>query len=197
MAYCIERFNNGSGFLIVGQGNSGKSTLLNALLDKLSHDKKALVTQESDGELSTDPKNGGHPDMLFQKLVITGVEGGVEYELGDLVEKGLVSDFNMMVIGEIKEAKSAAKLLNASFSGTQAAATVHGPDEISGIEKLADYVHQGTGYSMDECLKMLRTFETVVFMENRKLGGIATIKGWDNEKKQLIIEKVEFYKNVA
>lgn len=193
MDYIVDRFNNGSGLLISGQGNSGKSTLFNALLDKLSHDKKALIVQESDGELFTDPNNGGHPDILFQKLVMAGAEGGVEYGLGDLVEKGLVSDFNLIGIGEIKDAKAAAKLLNASFTGHQVVTTCHGPDEFAAIEKLADYLHQGTGYSINECLKMLRTFETIIFMKNRKLGGISHIKGWDNEKKQLIIEPVTFH----
>lgn len=57
MDFIIERFNHGSGMLIVGEGNSGKSTLLNALLDKANHNKKILVAQESDGELFTDYEN--------------------------------------------------------------------------------------------------------------------------------------------
>ena len=65
----------------------GKSTLLNALLDKADHNKKILVTQESDGELFTDSKNGGHPDILFQHLIQNRGEGGVNYLLGDLIER--------------------------------------------------------------------------------------------------------------
>lgn len=187
--YIVYKFNTGKGTLIVGEGNSGKTTLFNALLDKYDHNKKGLIAQESDGELFTDPKTG-HPDMLFQHLIRTNGEGGVEYELGDLIEKGLVSDFNLFGVGEVKDAITASKLLNASLTGTQVITTTHGPDEFAGIEKLGDYVHQGTGYSLEECLKLLRTFETVVFMDNRKVRGIAHIKGWNQDTKQLIIESV-------
>ena len=167
---------------------SGKSTLLNALLDKADHNKKILVTQESDGELFTNPKNGGHPDILFQHLIQNRGEGGVNYLLGDLIEKGLVSDFNMFIIGEVKDNLSASKLLNASFTGAQAVTTLHGPDEFSGIEKMADYICQGTGYRYNEALKLLRTFETILFMKKRKLAGIAEIKGWDYKNERLLIE---------
>lgn len=191
MNFIIERFNNGSGMLIVGEGNSGKSTLLNALLDKANRNKKILVAQESDGELFSNYENGGHPDILFQHLVKNNGEGSIQYKLGDLIEKGLVSDFNMFVIGEIKDGDAAAMLLNASFTGAQAVATLHGPDEIAGIEKAADYICQGSRYKYKEALKYLRTFETIVFMKKRKLGGIASIQGWDARKEELIIKQVQ------
>ena len=83
----------------------------------------------------------------------------------------------MFIIGEVKDNLSASKLLNASFTGAQAVTTLHGPDEFAGIEKMADYVCQGTGYRYAEALKLLRTFETIVFMKKRKLAGIVgTIK---------------------
>lgn len=191
MDFIIERFNHGSGMLIVGEGNSGKSTLLNALLDKANHNKKILVAQESDGELFTDYENGGHPDILFQHLVKNNGEGSIQYNLGALIEKGLVSDFNMFIIGEIKDGDAAAMLLNASFTGAQAVATLHGPNEISGIEKAADYICQGSRYQYKEALKYLRTFETIIFMKKRKLGGIATIQGWNAGKEELIIKSVQ------
>lgn len=194
MDYIIQRFNEGTGMLIVGEGNSGKSTLLNALLDKADHNKKILVTQESDGELFTDPNKDGHPDILFQHLIQNRGEGGVNYLLGDLIEKGLVSDFNMFIIGEVKDNLSASKLLNASFTGAQAVTTLHGPDEFAGIEKMADYVCQGTGYRYAEALKLLRTFETIVFMKKRKLAGIAEIKGWDYKNERLLIEPADIMK---
>ncbi len=194
MSYIIQKFNEGSGMLIVGEGNSGKSTLLNALLDKADHNKKILVAQESDGELFTDYQDGGHPDILFQHLVKNSGEGSVQYGLGELIEKGLVSDFNMFIIGEVKDSLSAAKLLNASFTGAQAVTTLHGPDEFAGIEKMADYICQGTGYRYLEALKLLRTFETVVFMKNRKLGGIAEISGWNVAKEELIINPARIRK---
>ena len=46
-------------------------------------------------------------------------------------------------------------------------------------------------YQYKEALKYLRTFETIIFMKKRKLGGIATIQGWDAGKEELIIKSVQ------
>lgn len=186
MNYLINRFNYGQGMLIIGENNSAKTTLLNALLDKMHRNNKMLISQETD-ELYTN-----HPDALFQHLVKKNGEGGVSYSLGDLIEKGLVSDINMFIIGEIKEGSSAASLLKGSFTGGQVATTVHGPSLRGGIEKLGDYVMEETRYTFEETMRFLRTFETLVFMKDRKCIDIGKVTGWNAKKKQLDIETIHF-----
>lgn len=45
--------------------------------------------------------------------------------------------------------------------------------------KLADYIMQATGYTMNEVLTMLSAMEVVIFMKNYKIEEISEIRGLD------------------
>lgn len=172
--YLINAAKNSGGILFTGKGASGKTTLMNAMLEYIPEDKSCLVIQENE-ELFTHK----HPDMMFQHIVTGRGEGRVNYQLEDLARNGLLIDLDYFVIGEIK-GEEAAHLAIASFTGHQAWASVHGKSCKEAVFKLGDYIKQATDYSLDECIKMMSGIETVVFLKDFKVNEIVELNGYEN-----------------
>lgn len=177
------------GILFTGKGASGKTTLMNTLIEEIPHNKSGLFIQENE-ELFTPPvEEGGHPELMFEHIVSNRGEGKIKYTLGALAATGLLQDLDYIGIGEIKGDEAAA-FMKASYTGQQCWATVHGKNSTEAINKLADYVKQAVHYEFEECMRMLTGIETVVFLKNFKVQEISKISGYDNENKSLIIERV-------
>lgn len=176
--YLIDKARNGKGMIFTGKGASGKTTLMNMLLDCIPFDKSGLVIQESE-ELFSDV----HPHLMFEHIVMNG--NGVHYDLQDLARNGLLTDLDYFIIGEVKGAE-AKYFINAADTGHRCWCSVHSPSSVDAVDKLADYVMYETKYSKEEALYMLKDLGTVVFMENFKVCEISEISGWDFEEKKLI-----------
>lgn len=182
--YLISQAKTSSGILLAGKGASGKTTLINALLEEIPYGNSALVIQENE-ELFT----VAHPEMMFQHIVTSRGEGKIQYDLSDLARNGLLIDLDYFVIGEIKGGE-ALYFLNAAYTGHKCWASVHGASSTEAMDKLADYVKYESDYSKEDALRMLRGIKTVVFMENFKVKEISEIIGWDEETKNLKYKKI-------
>ena len=154
-------------------GNCGKTTILNAWIEYIPKTRETLVIQEND-ELYT--KQSG---FMF-KHVTHGFHGEPVCTLEDLGKMALVEGCNEFIIGEVKggEMRSAMTLLNA---GGYAALTVHSTNAYETLAKCADLVKYGSDYSFEEARRMLKTFDTVVYMEDYKVREILEIDGYDDE----------------
>ena len=155
--------------LIAGKGASGKTTLLNALLDEIPRDKSVLVIQENEELFSK-----VHPDMMFQHILEQKGESKVRYGLKELSINALLIDLDYIVIGEIKGGE-ALYFLNAAYTGHLGLATVHGQDGVAALYKLADYVKYESDYSVSEIHKMLGCISTVCYMKDFKLDTITEV----------------------
>lgn len=188
--YLKEKAIHSSGILFTGKGASGKTTLLNTLLEHIDERKSALVIQESD-ELfisRTLDENGyevPRRDITFLHTISYNGDGKMEYNLSDLVRNGLLMDLDYYVIGEIK-GNEAEGFSMASYTGHQCWATVHGMNSFEGINKLADYIKQATNYEFEDCLKKLIGMEVIIFMKDFKVCEVTEIKGFDYQKHDLI-----------
>ena len=160
--YLINAASNSSGILFTGKGASGKTTLMNVLLDYIPHDKSGLVIQENEELFSN-----SHPDMMFQHIVSTHGEGKIQYDLKDLGRNGLLTDLDYFIIGEIKGGE-ALYLLNASYTGHRCWASVHGMSSTEAFNKLADYVKYESDYSLTDIKRMLIGIKTIVYMKDFK-----------------------------
>ena len=181
--FLIEAWERGS-ILIVGANASGKTTLLNALKEKIPHDRSVLVIQQAD-ELATK----GHPDMLFLNSFEGSGENAVRYDLKDLSIAGLTSDVDVFIIGEIKGAE-ASYLLNASYTGSICAGTLHSNSSTTALDKLVDYALYTSTYTKQELLVMLTSFKTIVFMKDYKVREISEVRGIDKENGKVIYEAI-------
>ena len=72
-------------------------------------------------------------------------------------------------------------LLNA---GGYAALTVHSTDAYTTLDKLADLVKYGSSYSFEEARRMLKTLDTIVYMEGYQIREILEVNGYDDTTHQ-------------
>ena len=172
--YLIDRAKASKGIVFAGPPGSGKTTALNAFIEFIPKTRETLVIQEND-ELYTDQSG-----FMF-KHVNHGFDGSPIVTLEDLGKMALVEGCNEFIIGEVKggEMRYAMTLLNA---GGNAALTVHSTNAYETMDKLADLVKYGSSYTFDEARRMLKTFDTVVYMEGFKIREILEVAGYDDEK---------------
>lgn len=182
--FLITEAKESSGILFTGKGASGKTTLMNAMLEEIPNDKSALVIQENE-ELFTK----SHPEMMFQHIVTNRGESKIQYDLSDLARNGLLVDLDYFIIGEIKGGE-ALYFLNAAYTGHKCWASVHGVNSTEAMDKLADYVKYESDYSKEDALRMLRGIKLIVFMEDFKVKEISKIVGWDEKTKNLKYERI-------
>ncbi len=179
----ISRFRSGS-TLICGGNSSGKTTLLNALKETLPDDVAILVTQQAD-ELTTKR----HPDMMFLHSLPGSGESQVCYDLKNISIAGLTMDVDFFIIGEVK-GEEALYLLNAAYTGQLCAATLHAPSADKAVDKLVDYAMYSSRYMRDELMKMMECFTTLVFMEKYKVRQVYRNRGWNQETKEMMYERL-------
>lgn len=174
--YLIDRAKASKGIVFAGPPGSGKTTALNAFIEYIPKTRESLVIQEND-ELYTDQSG-----FMF-KHVSHGFMGEPICTLEDLGKMALVEGCNEFIIGEVKggEMRYAMTLLNA---GGYAALTVHSTNAYETLDKLADLVKYGSSYSFEEARRMLKTFDTVVYMEGFKIREILEVAGYNDQTKQ-------------
>lgn len=170
--------------LICGKNGTGKTYLLNALLDEIPAQESVLVVQENE-ELFSDV----HPDMMFQHIAVRKGDNKINYSLKELVVNGLRADIDHIVIGEIK-GEEALYFITAALSGCNGMTTIHSVDAAGALDKLADYCKWASDYSREEILKMLSCVKTVVFINKFKITEVVENHGWDQDTKQNQLEVV-------
>ena len=181
----LHRMIRGKGILFTGKGASGKTTLMNACLEKIPETDSVMICQEN-AELF----DLHHPDFIAAHVMINGGDSKVSYNLGDLTRVALLVDLDRVIVGEVKEGSEAAGLSKASMTGHKCWTSVHGESCEMAVEKMADYISQATGYGNREALKQLLGFEYVVHLRDFRVDEVVRIADFDHEKGKLILEKV-------
>lgn len=182
--YLVEKAKNGTGMLFTGKGASGKTTLMNALLDRIPHSASVLAIQENEELFSNT-----HPDMMFQHVVTSRGEGKLQYDLKELARNGLLTDLDYFIIGEIKGGE-ALYFLNASYTGHKCWASVHGISSTQAMDKLVDYIKYESDYAKEDVLKMLENMSCIVYMENFRVKEISEVTGYDAKTRSLNYRRV-------
>ena len=190
--FLIWMAEESSGIEFTGKGASGKTTLMNAMLDVIPEDCSGDVIQESD-ELFSD-----HPDMMYQHVIQNRGESKIKYTLKDLAINGLLTDLDYFIIGEIKGGE-AAYFMNAAYTGHKCWSSVHGVSSTEAMNKLADYVKYETDYAREDILRMLHYMRFVIFMKDYRIEEISEVVGYSEEIHDLVYRPVykrgEFFKD--
>lgn len=176
--YLMDKAKNSPGVIFTGKGASGKTTLMNAMLDHIPATRSGLVIQENDELFSN------HPDLMFQHVVQSRGESRIQYTLKDLATNGLLTDLDYFIIGEIK-GDEAAYFMNAAYTGHQCWTSVHGVNSQEAMNKLVDYVKYATDYPREDALRMLRFMNCIIFMKNFKIEEISEVVDFDEKTKNL------------
>ena len=185
--YIRDRISAGYSFLLSGESGSGKSVLLNKMLDLIPYTRKVLVTQESD-ELYSNT----HPYMIFEHEIKAKNKSQIDpVTLEDELRQGLLQDINAIVVGEIKGAEALHVCITAVNTGAVFFGTLHSHDCESSVGRLVHCAKLGSDYSVEDLQEMIAGVPmTLIHMSYYSVDEIAEVTGWDNEKKKLIISPV-------
>ena len=179
--FLLEQIVSSSGIIFAGPSASGKTTLMNALIDYIPKTASISCAQESDELFSYI-----HPNAYFQHIIKDNY-GNVITGLSELGTNNLLCDTGYMIIGEIKGAE-ARDMLRASQTGHKCWCSVHSDSAEGAISRLADYVKYGADYSFSEAERMLKDLQTIVYIKNFKIEEIVAIRGYDDKNKRMLFK---------
>ncbi len=178
--YLIEKVRSGKGLIFCGEGASGKTTLMNCLIDYIPDNKSGFVRQESE-ELFSEVHHG----LMFQYVD----PGQKTYDLNEEAKNSLLTDRDYFIIGEVNNAE-AKYFTRAMETGHRCWCSAYSTSFPDAINKLADYITYDSPYSKTEAKYMLKDFGTVIFLKNFKVCEILELNGWDEEHKQIIYKPI-------
>lgn len=184
MAEYLDRRRDEGYVIICGKNGSGKTHLLNALLDEIPGGESVLVVQENEELFSH-----VHPDMMFQHIAVRRGDKKINYSLKELVINGLLTDIDHIVIGEIK-GEEALHFITAALTGCHGMTTIHSIDAKGALDKLADYCKWGSDYTREEILKLLSCVKTIVYVDDFEICEIVENHGWDEKAGENHLEVV-------
>ena len=181
--YLLDKVINSRGIVFAGPSASGKTTLMNALVDYIPKEKSILCIQESEELFSN-----VHPNAYFQHM-LKDKYGNTIIGLSELGQNGLLCDSGYFIIGECK-GKEVRDLLRASNTGHKCWCSVHAQNTRETIPRLADYVKYGADYTLQEATRMLKDLEVIIYIQGFKVTEISEIVGYDDEKHLMIYKSI-------
>jgi len=185
--FLINAIKHGKSIIICGGSGSGKTVVLNNLLEYEADSVCGVCIQEAD-ELHSDTKK----NIEFQHSISAKGEGKVEYTLRQLATMALLKNVELFIIGEIK-GDEARDFFTASITGAQVLCTTHADSCFEALPRIADLAKYTGDYTQKDLLKMLsRSIDYVVYLENYKMMQIAGVVGWDDDRKDIIYDLYDF-----
>lgn len=187
LEYLRDRLINGYSFLISGRGGSGKSSLLNNMIDWIPFNESVLISQESD-ELYSNI----HPQIQFEHTMEVERDGITkEYSLEDELRLGLLQDIDNFVIGEIKGGEALYVFTTGMSTGARFFGTLHSNDARGSVTRLVQCARYVSDYSPESLEEMLSNSPfTLIHMSHFSIDEILEVTGYDYENKKLIYHEV-------
>lgn len=172
--------------IICGSSGSGKTVLLNLLLECMDPGLCATCIQESD-ELHSET----HPNIEFLHSVTAKGEGGVEYTLKRIATKALLKNAEAFIIGEIK-GDEATDFFTASRT-SKVYATTHSDDCFGALPRLSELAKYNADYSQADILRILsKNIDYVIYCEQYRVKQIAGVVGYDMGRDDVVYDLYEF-----
>lgn len=182
--YLLDCGKKSRGVVFAGPPGSGKTVMLNWFIeDAYESSAEILVIQEND-ELFCYRKG-----VMFEHVVNNPQKGERACSLEDLGQMALVAGANVFVIGEAKGAEICSAI-TLSNSGCRTAITIHSPSSTETIDKMADLAMRGYSTSYDQAKRMIKSFQTIVYLQDFKVKEISEIIGYDDVKKDMIYRPI-------
>ncbi len=179
MNYLLDCGKTSRGVVFAGPPGSGKTVCLNWFLEEAyEQSAEILVIQEND-ELFCYRKG-----VMFQHVVNYTSDKGQAVNLEQLGQLALVAGANVFVIGEAKGAEICSAI-TLSNSGCRTAITIHSPSSTETLDKMADLAMRGYANDYTQAMRMLKSFQTIVYLENFSVREISEITGYNEEAHQM------------
>jgi len=177
--YLLDCGKNSRGVVFCGPPGSGKTVCLNWFLEEAyEQSAEILVIQEND-ELFCYRKG-----VMFQHVVNYANGNEMPVSLEELGKLALVAGANVFIIGEAKGAEICSAI-TLSNSGCRTAITIHSNSSTDTIDKMADLAMRGYATDYTQAKRMLRSFQTIVYLEDFKIREISEITGFNEETQDM------------
>lgn len=177
--YLLDCGRTSRGVVFAGPPGSGKTVCLNWFLEEAyEQSAEILVIQEND-ELFAYRKG-----VMFQHVVNYSARDEMPVNLEQLGQLALVAGANVFIIGEAKGAEICSAI-TLSNSGCRTAITIHSPSSTETIDKMADLALRGYANDIDQAKRMLKSFQTIVYLEGFKIREISEITGYNEERHEM------------
>lgn len=175
--------------MICGATNSGKTTLLRALVNCIpAHER--LITVEKALELGLRRHPELHPNVVEWEMVLPDSEGRGGISMAKLVQRSLRQDPSRVIVGEIL-GEEVVTMLNAMSQGNDGSlSTIHARNSVAALDRIASYAAQADGLSFEVTHSMIAgAIDFIVFIRvNPYMGNIRAvaevieIAGFDGER---------------
>lgn len=186
---CIrDLMRAGYGFILNGKGGSGKTALLNNILDIHPFDESVLVAQD-DGELYTNI----HPQVQVENTVKVLKEGKREtlVSLDDILTFGLLQDIDAFMVGEIKGKEALHIFITAAATGARCSCSTHADSNRDAVRRLVNLAKLGSDYSIEALEEMIALRKMVlIHLDYFKITEITEIAGWDADNRRIIYRDI-------
>ncbi len=181
--YLVDCAKFSRGVVFAGAPGSGKTILLNWFLEQYEDSAEILVIQEND-ELFAYRKG-----VMFEHVVTNPTNGELPCSREDLGQIALVAGANVFVIGEVKGAEICSAI-TLSNSGCRTALTIHSQSSTETVDKMADLAMRGYATSYEQAKRMIKSFQTIVYLENFKVQEISEIVGFNEATKNPVYRMI-------
>ena len=185
-AMLITAMRKKKSIIICGGSGSGKTISLNTLMEYLPPGICGSCIQQSD-ELHSE----SHPNIEFlHSLEATG-EGGTTYDLKRLATTALLKNVELFIIGEIK-GDEASDFFTASRTAS-VYSTTHAEDVFGALPRIVELAKYNADYSQEDILRILaKNVDYVVYCDKYKCKQIASVVGYDMERRDVVYDLYEF-----
>ena len=171
-SYLSAQARYGGCILFTGSGKQEQSTLLNALIDLIPHNRSALAIQEREELFSL-----SHPEIMFQHTTPTSRVLS-SYDTRELMENGLLLDSDYFILDELRQ-ENALPFWRAVSQGCHCWAIIQGQDARQALEHLTDFLYLGSSCPRETILPSLCQISSIVCLEKGKVSELVEIQGWD------------------
>ena len=183
--YLVDCGRHSRGVVFAGPPGCGKTTCLNWFIeDAYESTAEILIIQEND-ELFANRKG-----VMIEHVVLNPQRGEDPCDLEKLGQMALVAGANVFVIGEAKGAEICSAI-TLSNSGCRTAITIHSKSSTDTIDKMVDLALRGShNTTYEQAKRMIKSFQTIVYMQDFKVQEISEIIGYDEKKQDMIYRPI-------
>ncbi len=184
--YLYDRMAANYGFILSGKGGSGKTALLNNLIDIIPFNQSGLVVQESDELYSKI-----HPQLQFEHIFEwydfqKGDYIRHEHSLEDMLRLGLLQDIDNFIVGETKGDEALHIFITGINTGSRFMGTLHSNTARDSVKRLVQLAMNASDYSSETLEQMMGALKfSLIHMSYFKIDEIVEVAGWDDVNKKL------------
>lgn len=156
----------GCNLIVSGGTSSGKTSFLNALSDYIPPKERVIIIEDS-AELQIT----GISNLVQLETKNANVEGKGEIGIGDLIKSALRMRPDRLIIGEVRDEKAAAMLLNAMNTGHYGESTIHSNSAEDTISRLETLLLMNSGIPLEAVRRQIDSaIDFIIYLGRLKDG---------------------------